>query len=62
MGKTLSFLVDISINLKCRIISYDYSGYGCSKGKSSEEEIYDDMNTIIGFVRDKLQIQKNIYL
>ena len=34
--RLLPFLIDLSVQNKCDIISYDYRGYGCSSSKSND--------------------------
>lgn len=45
--------------LKCNVISYDYSGYGCSRGIANESEINDDIFHVISFCNTALQINLN---
>ena len=42
--------------LKCNVISYDYSGYGCSRGIANESEINDDIFHVVSFCNTTLQI------
>ncbi len=62
LGKCLPLLIDFCQMYQCNIYCYDYSGYGCSKGKSSEIEIYNDMDTIIDYMKMYLNIEDNIIL
>ena len=37
--RLVPFLIDLSLQMKCDIVSFDYSGFGCSSGKSSLDKI-----------------------
>lgn len=43
IGQMTSFLVGLGARLRCNIVTYDYSGYGCSTGSPSEGNIYADI-------------------
>lgn len=62
LGKFLPTLIDICIQYQCRLFCYDYSGYGCSKGKPSEKEIYDDMDIIMDYIMTTLKVKNNIFM
>jgi hypothetical protein len=49
IGVIYPFLIDLSIQLKADVISYDYSGYGCSEGSPSEKEINTDVEQVMDF-------------
>lgn len=36
--RILPFLIDLSVQMKCDVISFDYSGFGCSSGKAGTSE------------------------
>ena len=55
LGDNLPFLTTLSNVLKCDVISYDYSGFGCSTGKPSEEAINSDLNRVIDFTLNDLK-------
>ena len=38
MNHNRIFLIDLSIQSKCNIISYDYPGFGCSTQKTEEKQ------------------------
>ena len=66
--KLLPFLIDLSIQSKCDLISYDYPGYGCS-GHKTEEKFFNSicdnlMDFCLNFLKYKLDnillIGKNI--
>ena len=57
------FLQNLSNILCCIIIIYDYQGYGFSEGVCSENNCYDDLETIVNFVLNKYGVlNKSIYL
>lgn len=62
LGKCFPLLIDFCQMYQCNIYCYDYSGYGCSKGKPSELEIYNDMDTILDFLKNNLNVKENIIL
>ena len=43
IGQMTSFLVGLGSRLRCNIMTYDYSGYGCSTGSPSEANLYADI-------------------
>lgn len=53
------FLIDISTYLKVDVVSYDYSGYGRSEGRPSEQEVYDDVEVVMKFVINKFNLEPN---
>ena len=52
-------LFDLSSSLKCDVISYDYSGYGCSTGTPSENEIIDDIVHVMSFCLNIIHVPLN---
>ncbi|MCQ2818661.1 MAG: hypothetical protein MJ252_15450 [archaeon] len=56
LGTNISFLFTLSMMLKCDVISYDYSGYGCSTGIPSEKASKTDISTIIKFIKNQLSV------
>lgn len=50
----MPFLFDLSTQLKINIICYDYSGFGKSIGKPSENEIKNDIISVIDFANNFL--------
>lgn len=57
LGSIYSFLYDLSTQLKCDVVSYDYSGYGLSEGVPSEEGLISNIATVYKFMREKLRIK-----
>lgn len=43
IGQMTSFLIGLGARLRCNIMTYDYSGYGCSTGSPSESNLYADV-------------------
>jgi len=50
LGKSVYQLIDFCYQFQCSIYSFDYSGYGHSKGKTTESAVYRDMSTVIEFL------------
>jgi hypothetical protein len=57
--RLLPFLVDLSIQNKCNIISYDYRGFGCSSSKSNAENFISSyeytMNYTLNYLKYKVE-------
>lgn len=47
LGSLYPDLIDMSVQLKMDIITYDYSGFGRSTGKFSKDEMYNDLETVL---------------
>ena len=59
----LPFLIDLSIQIKCDIVSYDYLGFGCSLGKITEKNFLSTYQNVMDFVLNNLKYQiENILL
>jgi len=57
------FLVDISIQMKCDIVSFDYLGFGCSSGKPKITSILPDSEEALNFSISTLKYKvENIVL
>ena len=57
------FLIDLSIQNKCNIISYDYRGFGCSSSKSNEKNFTNSYEYAINFALNYLNYKiENILL
>ena len=46
--------------LNCNIISYDYSGFGFSSGYFSLETINEDLEEVLNFILNHLEIENII--
>jgi len=44
LGQMSSFYLGLGMRINCNIFSYDYSGYGISKGKPTERDLYADID------------------
>ena len=61
--RLLPFLIDLSIQNKCNIISYDYRGFGCSSSKSNEKNFTNSYEYAINFALNYLNYKiENILL
>ena len=47
--RLIPFLIDISIQMKCDIVSFDYWGFGCSSGKPKINTILSDGEDALNF-------------
>ena len=57
------FLIDISIQMKCDIVSFDYHGFGCSSGKPKIASILPDSEDALNFAISTLKYKvENIVL
>ena len=63
LGLIFPRLCDIATTLKCDIISYDYTGYGCSIGKPNYNSLKNDLITVLNFCTNTFDIKyENIVL
>lgn len=63
LGIIFPRLCDLATFLKCDVISYDYSGYGCSKNKPSYSSLKNDIIAVINFSVDTFDLKyENIVL
>jgi hypothetical protein len=57
--RLIPFLIDISIQMKCDIVSFDYWGFGCSSGKPKINTILSDgedaLNFAISYLNYKIE-------
>ena len=61
--RLVPFLIDLSLQMKCDIVSFDYSGFGCSSGKSSLDKIISDGEYVLKFIFSELNTKnENIIL
>ena len=58
LGNMYPMLIDLSSNLHCNVVSYDYSGYGHSGGSPSHEQILHDIEHVASFLINNLGYQK----
>jgi hypothetical protein len=52
--RLVPFLIDLSLQMRCDIVSFDYSGFGCSSGKPEIYTIILDGEDIINFIIKEL--------
>lgn len=57
LGHVYPMMIDLCSELKCNVVSYDYSGFGLSEGKSSESNMFSDIEEVGMFVTDCLMIK-----
>ena len=63
LGIIFPRLCDFATTLKCDIISYDYTGYGCSIGKPNYNSLKNDLITVLNFCTNTFDIKyENIVL
>lgn len=53
--RILPFLIDLSVQIKCDIISYDYHGFGCSTQKPNEKNFTSIYEKIIDVTLNKFK-------
>lgn len=56
LGTTIGFLIDLSTQTGKDVISYDYVGYGQSKGNLSENSFQSDIDRVIDFCLSALHL------
>jgi hypothetical protein len=63
LGQMSSFYYGLGSRLECNIFTYDYSGYGASEGRPSENNLYADIEAAWNALRSKYGISpSNIVL
>ena len=63
MSQISEYLREFSQKLNVNVILYDYSGYGLSDGSPSEQEFYNNIEMVYGYLTDSLNIKsENIIL
>lgn len=55
----LPHIADLSVQLKCNVITYDYSGFGCSGGTPNIESMKKNIALILDFVNQDMNIPLN---
>ena len=56
LGLIFPMLIDFSVQFKCNVIAYDYSGYGKSTDKPKLENLTYSIDTVIEFSLNELKI------
>lgn len=54
LGTTHKIIVELSSIYKINIISYDYRGYGLSKGETNESNTYEDLEIVLAYAVNEL--------
>ena len=63
LGIITPFLIDLGTQLRCDVISFDYTGYGLSNGKPSLSYLIENIQTIMTYILQELKVpEKNIVL
>lgn len=63
LGQMSSFYIGLGSRINCNIFSYDYSGYGISKGRPSEANLYTDIEAAWQGLRTRFNIsEENVIL
>lgn len=63
LGQMASFYIGLGSRINCNIFSYDYSGYGISKGRPSEANLYADIEAAWQALRNRYNIsEENVIL
>ncbi|KAG0450206.1 hypothetical protein HPP92_027048 [Vanilla planifolia] len=52
LGQLYDLLSELSVHLHVNVMGYDYSGYGQSSGKPSEQNTYNDIETVYKCLED----------
>lgn len=59
LGISLPFLIDLSTQIKTDVISFDYSGYGKSKGNITIDSMVNDAEQVVDFIIANLNCSIN---
>lgn len=63
IGHTAAYLLELSLDLNCDIVAYDYSGYGHSTGRPFESVIYHDIEAVYRYLVEEMRVDpKSIIL
>ncbi|XWS37176.1 hypothetical protein CRYUN_Cryun19dG0020300 [Craigia yunnanensis] len=63
VGQMYELFIELSIHLRVNLMGYDYSGYGQSSGKPSEQNTYSDIEAAYKFLEENYgAMQENIIL
>ncbi|XP_036211367.1 alpha/beta hydrolase domain-containing protein 17C isoform X4 [Myotis myotis] len=54
LGQMCSFYLGLGSRINCNIFSYDYSGYGVSSGRPSEQNLYADIDAAWQALRTRI--------
>ena len=57
LGTIFPKLCDLATLLKCDVISYDYSGYGCSNSKPKYDSLKNDLITVLNFSTNTFELK-----
>ncbi|KAG0493005.1 hypothetical protein HPP92_006403 [Vanilla planifolia] len=57
LGQMFSLFVELSARLRVNLMGYDYSGYGQSSGKPSEENTYADIDAVYECLKEKYKVE-----
>ena len=50
IGMMHNYISDLAMQLKVSVLLFEYSGYGESTGKASEQRLYEDINSAYEFL------------
>jgi fermentation-respiration switch protein FrsA (DUF1100 family) len=56
LGHILHYFNSVANSLNANVFAYEYTGYGCSSGSPSEEDIYADIEAAYLYLRDVVGI------
>eukprot|EP01017_Pseudomicrothorax_dubius_P016066 TRINITY_DN1828_c0_g1_i7.p1 TRINITY_DN1828_c0_g1~~TRINITY_DN1828_c0_g1_i7.p1 ORF type:complete len:368 (+),score=48.44 TRINITY_DN1828_c0_g1_i7:75-1178(+) len=59
LGDNYIYLLELMSFFECNVISYDYAGYGIAPNKPTENTVYRDLESVIAFATQKLDIPLN---
>ncbi|CAM8979929.1 unnamed protein product [Rhodiola kirilowii] len=63
VGQMLNIFVELSFHLGVNLMGYDYSGYGQSSGKPTEQDTYADIEAAYKCLKEKYEVkEENIIL
>ncbi|PKD43150.1 alpha/beta hydrolase [Rhodohalobacter barkolensis] len=52
-------IAEMLLDLGISVLMYDYRGYGKSEGRPSEKELYNDIDSVIGFLTERMDYKES---
>eukprot|EP00210_Caulerpa_lentillifera_P007568 g7228.t1 len=59
LGQSMPFLKELSQRLGCHVVSYDYSGYGCSSGSPQVRSTLTDIEAVLQELKNRHETESS---